>query len=205
LATAIGIIALFLITLLKERQNTKYRLVMAVIFFSSLLLFVITLSGDTTFFRLSNTTLDSSVRDEVYLLVIEGIKASPFFGWGYGTFEESFRAFYSDQVGRVNWDKAHNTYLEIIFELGLFFGTLFFTPLILVSFQLFKGVIRRKREYLLPAIGIASLALSAAHALVDFSHQIPAIAILFAWILGGTFAHCLPSRRRSESREQARK
>ena len=205
LATAIGIFALFLITLIKKRQNTKYTLGVAVIFFLSLLWFVTTLSGDATFFRLSNTTLDSSVRDEVYLLVIEGIKASPFLGWGYGTFEESFRAFYSDQVGGVNWDKAHNTYLEIMFELGLVFGILFFAPLFLVSLQLIKGVIRRKTEYLIPAIGIASLALSAAHALVDFSHQIPAIAILFAWILGITFAHCLPGRRRSESREQARK
>ena len=47
------------------------------------------------------------------------------------TFEEAFRLFYSHQIGGGNWDKAHNSYLELVFELGWPFALLLFSIFLL--------------------------------------------------------------------------
>ena len=47
-----------------------------------------------------------------------------------------------------------------------------------------RGVRRRHRDWVFPATGVAASVLVALHATVDFSLQIPAVAILYACIMG---------------------
>jgi len=65
----------------------------------------------------------------------------------------------------------------------------------LICQQFTRAVVNKRRKYMLPALGISILGLSAVHALVDFSHQIPAIAIFFSWIMGVTLTHSNPKKR----------
>jgi hypothetical protein len=57
-----------------------------------------------------------------------------------------------------------------------------------------KGVRRRHRDWAYPALGVAASVLTGVHALFDFSLQIPAVAILYACILGIGCAQSSSSR-----------
>ena len=76
--------------------------------------------------------LRSTDRLAVYRLTLLSILDSPWTGFGYGTFSTVFAMYRDFSVSPVGmWDKAHNTYLEIIQGLGgpaaaLFFFMLFF-------------------------------------------------------------------------------
>jgi len=51
-----------------------------------------------------------------------------------------------------------------------------------------RGVWVRRRHWIYPALGVAATALVGIHALVDFSLQIPAVAYLYALMMGGAVA-----------------
>lgn len=193
LACSSGIIV-FLFGMAAIKRGTKLMLTAVAITCFSILSFTLVLSGSHIFDRLLATSFDNALRDEVYLLVLRGIDASPILGWGYGTFEEAFRLFYSHEIGIWNWDKAHNSYIELIFELGWPFSLLFFLIFLVFIVQLLRGVYVRKRNRDLPLLGLGILTLSAVHAFVDFSHQIPAVAAIFAWLLGLTLAQSWPTQ-----------
>jgi len=192
LACFSGIIV-FLFGMVVIRKGKKLILITVGITCVSIFLFTLMISGNRTFERLFATSLDTGLRDEVYLLVLRGIDASPFVGWGYGTFEEAFRLFYSNQIGIGNWDKAHNSYLELAFELGWPFSFIFLTIFLVFVLLLLRGVYSRQRYRDLPLLGLGIITLSAVHAFLDFSHQIPAVAAVFCWLLGLTLAHSWPT------------
>ena len=56
------------------------------------------------------------------------------------------------------------------------------------------GIRRRRRDRVYPAIGVAATALVAAHSTVDFSLQIPAVSVSYAFILGLACAQSFPTR-----------
>jgi O-antigen ligase len=92
------------------------------------------------------------------------------------------------------WDKAHNTYLEVWQGLGLIFGTALIGALGWIVRKCFAGAINRRRDET-PALVAASVSvLMGAHALVDFSVQIEAIALTFMAILGAGAAQAASSR-----------
>ena len=57
-----------------------------------------------------------------------------------------------------------------------------------------RGVRRRHRDWAYPALGVAASVLVGVHALLDFSLQIPAVAILYACIMGVGCAQAWSSR-----------
>jgi len=192
LACLSGLVVL-IVGVAATRKGKNLILAAAAITGFSVLSFSMVISGDRTLERLFFTSLDTELRDEVYSLVLQGIDASPIFGWGYGTFEEAFRLFYSHQIGGGNWDKAHNSYLELIFELGWPFAFFFLLIFLVFVMRLLRGAHIRKRHRDLPLLGLGIITLSAAHAFVDFSHQIPAVAVVFAWLLGLILAQSWPT------------
>ena len=183
IATLLGLFVLFAFCLKPSGAKSKLY-ISAMTLLAIIFVFVTFLSSDLTIGRLLNTGLETSMRDEVYLAAIHGFTNSPALGFGYGTFEEGFRSYYTDSLGRLNWDKAHNVYIETIFELGFIFGTIFFIPYVWLLIHFIKIVKNRKKNLLLASLGLAALTLSGIHSMVDFSHQIPAVSILFCWLLG---------------------
>ena len=94
-------------------------------------------------------------------------------------------------------DKAHNTYLEIVLELGLPFAICLFAAVFGLSLLCFRGLRRRRRNRHYPAIGIATTLLVAVHSLIDFSLQIPAVAVSYAFVMGIAVAQSESTRTRS--------
>ena len=90
-------------------------------------------------------------------------------------------------INEVDFNESpefYNTYLENAFELGLPAASVFFLALLGLVLLCFRGVRLRQRDWVYPATGVAVSVLVGLHATVDFSLQIPAIAFLYATIMG---------------------
>jgi O-antigen ligase len=126
-------------------------------------------------------------------------QASPWLGWGLGTYSDIYAAYQPLEIRQAN-SQAHSTPLELYVETGIL-GTV---PGLLMALLpwgvcLWGAWQRRRHRYLLVAAfavpGIAML-----HSAVDFSLQIPAIAFTSAAFLGMGWAqtfHRTPAPRRA--------
>ena len=76
------------------------------------------LSSEVLLNRIERTDITAEGRLVVYQNVQHGIADNPLLGFGYGTFADSFRLY--DRIEKpVHFDRAHNTWLENLFELGV--------------------------------------------------------------------------------------
>jgi O-antigen ligase len=141
------------------------------------------LTSEVLLDRIERTDITSEERLEVFGNVNRGIADNAALGFGYGTFADSFR-LYDRNEEPFHYDRAHNTWLENAFELGLPAALALFVSIAGWVWICLRGVNRRHRDWVYPATGVAASVLVGLHATVDFSLQIPAIAILYAGIMG---------------------
>ena len=141
------------------------------------------LTSEVLLDRINRTDVSSEERLAVFADINRGIADNPVLGFGYGTFADSFR-LYDDNESRFHYDRGHNTWLENAFELGLPAAFALFLSVIGVTLICLRGVRRRHRDWIYPATGVAASVLVGLHATVDFSLQLPAVAILYACIMG---------------------
>jgi O-antigen ligase len=154
---------------------------------------VSSLSGAQLVERLAETDLSQEGRPLVYALLRRQIAEAPWLGTGYGTFEEAFRPIQSEAI-KGRWDRAHNTYLENAFELGIPAALLLTLSGAALFIRCLAGLRARHRDAIYPAIGIGASVLLACHSLVDFSLQIPAITATYALIMGAAVIQSWPRR-----------
>jgi len=132
--------------------------------------------------------LTFSGRVEIWKGTLKVIRESPFFGTGLGMFIYHFPKYRPEGLNMfVNY--AHNDYLQVMAEMGIF-GLICMVYMIFLIIK--KGFTtysvsstRFKRFVTIGAtIGVLSIAI---HSLADFNLNIPANAILFAVISGLIF------------------
>ncbi|MFC1688655.1 O-antigen ligase family protein [Pseudomonadota bacterium] len=145
--------------------------------------FAFYLTSEAVLDRINSTDISSEERMAVFADINRGVADNPVLGFGYGTFADSFR-LYDHNEAAVHYDRAHNTWLENTFELGLPAALALFLSIIGLALVCLRGVWRRHRDWIYPATGVAASVLVGLHATVDFSLQLPAVAILFACIMG---------------------
>tara|TARA_B100000315_G_C14593717_1_gene597430 strand:- start:6083 stop:7414 length:1332 start_codon:yes stop_codon:yes gene_type:complete len=152
-----------------------------------------TLGGQAVSDRMSQ--LDNSIGDRMdyYQLVVDKITEFPFTGVGYGNFLAASWSI-RDQNIAVFWDKAHNSYLESALELGIPAALILVLTIAIIGIVCIRGIFQRNRDEIYSAIGIAAIALVGVHSLVDFSVQIPAVAIGFSLILGVAYSQAWNSK-----------
>ncbi|MEM7295889.1 MAG: O-antigen ligase family protein [Pseudomonadota bacterium] len=140
---------------------------------------VLVLGSDALLLRVFETESDLRERLAGYTLVLQLIAERPVLGHGFDAFRPAFeRVHLAPLDPSLIWDRAHSTYLSHWVELGLLAGSL---PLLLglaLGWRLFR------RAGALPAAALAALVIASTHALVDFSLEMPANAILLIAILG---------------------
>jgi O-antigen ligase len=119
-------------------------------------------------------------------------------GTGLGTFQYVYAPYQPPSVG-LFVDLAHNDYLENMLELGVPAAAVFYASLLLLVWRCLQGVFRRRRDAVFACASLGASALVGSHAAVDFSMQMPAVAITYATILGVGVAQSASSRDRSGS------
>ena len=140
------------------------------------------LSGDGWRMRLAATDMQGEQRLRAYEQTWRAIEAAPWHGHGPGSFSQVFPMF--ADAGSFNFDKAHNDWLETVFDVGLPAAILWFALLGGLGLRCLVGVFRRRRDRTYPAVGCSACLLVGIHSLADFSLQIPAVTITFTLLLG---------------------
>ena len=159
---------------------------------------VFSMSGENLAERLARTEageLTGRNRGAAYTIVIRAIGDAPLLGTGYGSFRDVFPIYRDASIeGSGSWDKAHNTYLENALELGIPAAAALCGAVLGCARRCWLGIRQRRRNRIYPAVGVATTALVAAHSAVDFSLQIPAVSVTYAFILGIACAQSFPTR-----------
>ncbi|NND58419.1 MAG: O-antigen ligase family protein [Xanthomonadales bacterium] len=152
------------------------------------------MSSEVLLDRIDRTDITNEERVIVFENIQHGIGENPVLGFGYGTFADSFRLY--DRIeSPVHYDRAHNTWLENLFELGIPAALALFLAIGGLALTCLKGVRQRHRDWAFPALGVAASVLVGVHALVDFSLQLPAVAILYACVMGVACAQSFSSQQ----------
>jgi O-antigen ligase len=194
LSTALAVVALFIVLLLSRRIKNNAAVMLLLAAIGLVAWGVLTQSGDHLIERLNDISSENQDRWLVYDILSKANVENRWLGVGYGSFEKSFR-LYRDETIAAYYDKAHNTYLENIFELGLFQASALFLAILLAALLCLRGVWIRRKDWLYPAVGFAASVLVGAHALVDFSLQIPAVAFTYALIMGAAVGQSVSTRK----------
>ncbi len=175
-----------------SRPLIAYLIIAAV---AALLAGMLALSGDVVLARFDQAAEAAVDRVTVYRLLVRAITEAPWLGTGYGTFELAFPLVRDASITTpFVYDKAHNSYLEFAFEAGIPAFVLMIGVLGGLTALCVHGIWKRRENRLYPCIGVAAVALVASHAVVDFSLQIPAVAVTFALLLGIATAQSLRHR-----------
>ena len=161
---------------------------------------VFTINGGLFVSRLGDkdTDFSESQRPIVYQATMDAIATVPWTGTGYGTYRDVFAAYRPENLSSLfYWDKAHDDYLENALELGLPAAVALNLCIALLALDALRGLWRRRRNRHFPAIAVAATVLVGLHSLVDFSLQMPAIAVLYSFILGLGVAQSHPEQTAS--------
>lgn len=156
----------------------------------------------TAFAEPSPETLGSGDfgRAAVFELTARSISKQPLAGTGLGSFPGVFFAERDAGFGASpkTYRRVHNTYLELALEMGL---PAFIVLQLLLATMLalcLRGVIARRRAVHYPCMGVAATALVAAHSLVDFSMQVPGVAVTYFFVMGIAVAQSRSQQQRHE-------
>lgn len=122
---------------------------------------------------------------------------TPLLGTGLGTFADVFPHYRpAEMLSDLHYDLAHSSYLENLLELGGP-GALALVLAVTAGAALcWRGLTRRRRALEFPMIGLGATGVVGLHAWVDFSLQIPAVAMTYALLMGACCAQSLPTAER---------
>jgi O-antigen ligase len=145
--------------------------------------------GDFLAERLRAQAMESDDRLAVYALAWRVIADAPWLGSGYGAFQEVFK-MYRDSSLRPGlfWDRAHDSYLELLQGLGIPVALLFITGVAVLVHRCVYWASIRQEGGLVPLATAAASIIVGLHAIVDFSLQVQAVALTWVALLGAGVA-----------------
>lgn len=149
-------------------------------------LFLFIVGGDLVASRFDNFKKDAILRGMIYSSTIDAIADFPLTGTGLGSFTDVFKAYRNDSFPaffRTLTTRAHNSYLELMLELGIPAAILLIGIFTMLWLKTVRGVWTRRKNGYIPAISTSACLLIGTHSLFDFSAQIPAITILLVVLL----------------------
>lgn len=206
LCTAIGILVMLLAFAASQGLRSKSLLAFGAIIVA-VGFAVLIVSGRAVTSRMSELIENAEPRLQIYQLALDAIGERPFLGTGLATFEHISRLMRGADFGpnEPTYDAAHNSYLELAVEAGLPATLLLYGALIVMLLRFLHGVRERRRGVIYPCCGLAVTALLAVHSLVDFSLQIPAIAMSYALIIGVAYSQSWRDEELNAGRGAARR
>jgi len=197
ISAIVAMVALSLSARLREKLDRATAITMSVLALSVIGLVV--LSGSELAARLSEVATTGSLSEELRVSLWTAsermTRDAPLLGLGLGTYEKAY-PLYAQTFFPVVVDKAHNDFLELAAGWGLPAAITWLTALGWLAWRCFRGVFVRSRDRMYPLVGFGATVLVGVHSMFDFSLQIPAVALLYAVLLGLGVAQSLPSLER---------
>lgn len=191
LVTVFGAVVL-LVALACNGQIRKKGAVLLFVLLSLIFGAGLAVAGDVVLARLAGEGDLTGDRPNLLRLTWSAISDSPWLGHGLGAFEAAFLPYRDPSLPRdVLYDYAHNTWAEVIMDLGWIAGGSLLLSVIIPTAVCTYGLFRRPGLQVAPAVAVAVAALLGAHAMIDFSVQMPAVALLFAYVLGLGYGQAL--------------
>jgi O-antigen ligase len=191
-ASVAGVLALVLLTVLRGRNVVAAMASLFGLLAAGVGIFVF---GDFFAGRLLALGFESADRLAAYKLTVLSILDEPWKGFGYGTFEYVFPMYRDNSLSPYGfWDKAHNTYLEIIQGLGIPVAALFLFMLLFLALRCGHAALHRKSSATAPLVATAATVIVALHSFVDFSMQIQAVALTWTALLATGVAQSWSAR-----------
>ena len=141
------------------------------------------ISADPILGRIQQQGLGDAARASLAQSTLNAFESAPLVGHGFGAFQRYY-PFFADGSVPGDVDEAHNDVLETLADLGLPAGLAYMAAPALLAGMCLAGCLRRRRDRVFPAVGFATSIAVGAHAFVDFSLQIPAVAVTYAALLG---------------------
>lgn len=197
IATLVGLMGIFVLSLSisARRGETRWTLIgggaAAVLIFA--LFLASGQSVQSRFERLIETRGAGEMRPLMWDAAARAIADHPYIGTGLGTYPDIFNLYSKTFVPYVV-DRAHNDYLEFAMGVGIPAAVLWDLALLIIVVQCVSGILKRhrRRSYAMTAVGATLLV--GFHSIFDFSLQMPAVAVLFAVLLGIGIGQSQPTR-----------
>ncbi len=141
------------------------------------------LSGEGVFERMVDE--GEQARPQLYELDIAAIADRPWLGHGLGSFPQVFQIYRSeDMPPEFFTERAHSVYLENMIELGIPAVLCLFVGIGWLMVRMGASVRNGERHRTIPVVALSAATMLAVHSLIDFPLQIPAITLLFVYLLG---------------------
>ena len=200
---AIIVVALRLRRGLDHGGSTRLVVTSLALLIASALCAVALLYGGDVTERLGSTADSASVRLDLYRNILDMIALNPLTGVGLDNFGEAFRAQQELPVSPdLSWRLAHNTYLALWSELGIVLGSI---P-VLLGVLVAGALLRRSLSHTVTPVShlsdaaLAALVLTAIHALVDFSLEMPANTYLLLTLIALGLAPLGPDQSQAKGK-----
>lgn len=162
------------------------------------------LSGSATLERLSAT--GAVDRGPIFDMSMNALARRPWTGFGYGAFAPALQQV---RIGgfrpSYNITEAHNVYLQLAVELGIPAALALVAVVASLIGYCVWGAFHRRRDRIFPVVAVSAGTLVGVHGLVDFSVQIPAVALVFSALLGLGVAQSWSNRAYFETTPSERK
>jgi O-antigen ligase len=193
-AIAVGALVYLSARLLGVSRMSRGRLLTIVLIVAAVVILVYGLAGAFLAGRLADTTAGTGAgRIAGYRMILRAIGEAPLTGYGAGNSLDVFY-LYNDGTMWGAFNYAHSIYLGAVVELGLPAAALLFASVGLVAFHCLKGIDRRGRDQVFPALGVSATVLVAVHGLFDSPLYLAANAATFSFLLGLAYAQSWPTR-----------
>ena len=144
---------------------------------------IVALDGGHLLSRIADTPVENDVRFDINTGTLTAIGKTQPFGTGLGTFRYVYAPYQTPSLLALV-ELAHDDYLENVLELGIPAGIAFYAMLFLLVLECLKGLFRRRHDAIYACLGVGASVLVGCHSAVDFSMQMPAVAITYAALLG---------------------
>jgi O-antigen ligase len=199
-ATGLGLLVLVTASLMRPRKPSAVRSATTKLAFAGLLLagviaaVVLQLAlPDVGAINVEGVSHES--RLAIGTLTWRSILASPWLGYGYGTFAEVFDMIRDRSISTHGlWASAHNSYLEVLQGLGVIVGSMLVVSFIPLLWTCFASAMTRSRFSILPAISLGTAVLVGLQAAVSSAMQTQVVALIFVAVLGAAVGQSYGSR-----------
>jgi O-antigen ligase len=172
---------------------------------------VVMIAGIIGFFVFSGSSVDKRFayvgeqtqgRLSIYETTLEMVRDASMLGMGLGTYPEIFQLYRrAGPEHRTPARKAHNTYLENAAELGIPATACLVAAIGAICIICLGGVRNRRRDMVIPAVGLGVTVALGLHSVVDFSLQIPGITASYAFVMGIACAQSWSGGRKRMDRQ----